>query len=315
MTLKTRILTIALLVFCASRLPIIPAAAEEDDIVVQDIFAFRTSGPEAIIVDVNDVQQDVVVPRILGGCTVTQVKDGAFSGSSVIQTVTMQDGMRDLLPMSFAYFNGLRSVTLPSSLRTIGDHAFYHCPNLKMISIPNGVTTIGDMAFGQCDSLTTVVIPPSVTSIGEDLFYSISGVAVYAKSGSAAHSYALSHSLSFSELITVTINGVEIPFDQPPVIDPSSNRTLVPMRAILEQLGASVSWDAATSTATAVKGGTIITIQNNADTITVNGTAQPIDAPARIVNDRTVLPVRAISEAFGLTVGWDAAANTVAITA
>ena len=40
----------------------------------------------------------------------------------------------------------------------------------------------------------------------------------------------------------------------------------------------------------------------------------PIDVPAKIVNNRTLVPVRAISESLGCDVGWDGDTRTVSIT-
>ena len=48
----------------------------------------------------------------------------------------------------------------------------------------------------------------------------------------------------------MTVDGVDVILDQPPVIDCKTNRTLIPVRAISEALGASVEWDQATKTIT-----------------------------------------------------------------
>ena len=44
-----------------------------------------------------------------------------------------------------------------------------------------------------------------------------------------------------------------------------------------------------------------------------NGEAIELDAVAEITNDRTMVPVRAISEAFGCTVEWNDETKTVEI--
>ena len=49
-------------------------------------------------------------------------------------------------------------------------------------------------------------------------------------------------------------------------------------------------------------------------TVEVNGTKIISDVPAMVINDRTVVPVRAVSECAGCTVDWDGASNTVIIT-
>ena len=52
---------------------------------------------------------------------------------------------------------------------------------------------------------------------------------------------------------TAKVGGVETALDSPAYIDPASNRTYLPVRFVAEALGAKVSWDGKTSTATLVK--------------------------------------------------------------
>ena len=47
--------------------------------------------------------------------------------------------------------------------------------------------------------------------------------------------------------------------------------------------------------------------------MTKNGEIIELDVPAQIINDRTLVPVRAVSESFNCKVGWDEATQTVAI--
>ena len=113
--------------------------------------------------------------------------------------------------------------------------------------------------------------------------------------------------------ITVNVDGEEVVFpDQKPILE--NDRTLVPLRAIFEALGASVEWDDPTQTVTATKGDITISLQIGSTDLFVNGTAKVIDVPAKLLNSRTLVPVRAISEAFGCTVDWDDATQTVIIT-
>ena len=112
--------------------------------------------------------------------------------------------------------------------------------------------------------------------------------------------------------ITVWLNGKQIQSDVAPVSE--SDRTLVPFRAIFEAMGAEVSWDDTAQTASVTLGG--ITIEAAIDDMILkkNGQAVPLDVPARLVNDRTMVPVRAISEGLGATVDWDEEAQQVLIT-
>lgn len=112
--------------------------------------------------------------------------------------------------------------------------------------------------------------------------------------------------------ISVKINGNYVQFDQPPVLE--NGRTLVPLRAIFEALGANVQWDGNTQTVTATKDGTKITLQIGSTRMYVNGNIKTLDVPAKLINSRTLVPVRAISEAFGCKVDWIQDTQTVVIT-
>ena len=96
-----------------------------------------------------------------------------------------------------------------------------------------------------------------------------------------------------------------------PVIE--NDRTLVPMRAIFEALGAEVSWYPEDETIVAVRGDTTVYMQMDDWYMSVNDEWIALDAPPRIVNDRTLIPLRAGVEAFGAQVGWDEATQTVTV--
>ncbi len=93
-----------------------------------------------------------------------------------------------------------------------------------------------------------------------------------------------------------------------------NDRTLVPLRAIFEALGATVEWEEATQTVTSTKGDITIKLTIGSDKLYKNDTEFVLDVPAQVVNDRTLVPVRAISESFGCQVGWEEATQTVTIT-
>lgn len=114
------------------------------------------------------------------------------------------------------------------------------------------------------------------------------------------------------KVITVVVDGEAVNFDVPPQI--INDRTMVPVRAIFEALGATVSWNDETKTVTATKEESVVSLTINSNVMKVNDTEKTIDVPAQIVNDRTLVPVRAISEAFECAVEWDQETYTVTIT-
>lgn len=103
--------------------------------------------------------------------------------------------------------------------------------------------------------------------------------------------------------ISVTINGKKVNFDQPPV--EKQGRTLVPLRAIFENLGATVNWDEVTQTVTSTKGDISIKLTIGSNKLYVNEKKIVIDVPAQLINSRTFVPVRAVAEAFMCNVDWD----------
>ena len=111
--------------------------------------------------------------------------------------------------------------------------------------------------------------------------------------------------------ITVLVNGAAVSFDQPPFIE--NGRTLVPLRAIFEALGAEVSWEETTQTVSAVRDDVTITLRIGGNILIRNGESIQLEVPAQITGGRTMVPVRAIAESFGAVVGWEPDTRTVTI--
>lgn len=109
--------------------------------------------------------------------------------------------------------------------------------------------------------------------------------------------------------LNINIDGIPLATDAPPVI--VDGRTLVPVRAIFEKLGASVNWDANTQTVTAVTGEKTITLKLNDTSSYVNNELKTLDVPAQIVDGRTMVPARFVGESLGCQVLWDANTQTV----
>ncbi|MCL2200527.1 MAG: stalk domain-containing protein [Oscillospiraceae bacterium] len=112
--------------------------------------------------------------------------------------------------------------------------------------------------------------------------------------------------------ISVLIDNQRLSFEVSPQI--INGRTMLPMRAIFEAMGAEVEWRGETQTATARKGDTTVVLTVGSTSPTVNGVVVPIDQVGVIVAGRTLAPLRFVAEAFGGTVRWDNATRTAAIT-
>lgn len=106
-----------------------------------------------------------------------------------------------------------------------------------------------------------------------------------------------------AEEIRVVLDGQELYFDVPPQL--INNRTMVPMRKIFEAMGASVEWEGTTQTINAKKNDVTITMQIDNKTIVVNGKEIVLDVPPQLVDNRTLVPARAVAESLNAKVDWD----------
>jgi hypothetical protein len=98
----------------------------------------------------------------------------------------------------------------------------------------------------------------------------------------------------------------------------TGNRTLVPLRAIVEAMGGTVQWDAALRRATSSFGTTTVELIIGSNEAKVNGKSVPIDTNASvvplIVSGRTMLPLRFVAESLGAQVGYQQSTKTITIT-
>lgn len=111
--------------------------------------------------------------------------------------------------------------------------------------------------------------------------------------------------------VRIQLNGKEMFFDTDPYF--SNGRTMVPLRGIMEALGATVGWDSSTGTIWAKKGDTKVEMWNGSNIIRVNGTERKLDVPIQVKYNRTHVPVRFMAEIFGAEVDFKSDKNMVTI--
>lgn len=109
----------------------------------------------------------------------------------------------------------------------------------------------------------------------------------------------------------ILLDGLPLPFPVPPMI--IQDRTMVPFRAIAEALGVTVTWQAETRSIDARGADVEVHLAVGDTKALINGFPQLLDVPPLIVNDRTLVPLRFFSEAFGAEVGWDGTTRTVMV--
>lgn len=109
----------------------------------------------------------------------------------------------------------------------------------------------------------------------------------------------------------VELNDILLGFETAPVIE--NDYMLVPMRFLFEQMGAEVEWDQETQTATATMDNTKVSFSINDINAEVDGENATMDVPARLINEKTMVPLRFLSEKMGYTVTWEEATRTAVI--
>jgi multiple sugar transport system substrate-binding protein len=110
---------------------------------------------------------------------------------------------------------------------------------------------------------------------------------------------------------TGMVNGKSTTLEQGALI--TNGRTMVPLRFISEAMGATVAWDAATRTANLTLADNKIALSIGKTVAKVNGYDVTLDAPAAIVNAKTLVPIRFIAESMGATTAWNATLRKVTV--
>lgn len=158
-------------------------------------------------------------------------------------------------------------------------------------------------------------------STGEQIATKDGGV-IYFKGGAGAYTLKYTNPSAQREAqevvipehegITIKVDSKYMYTDVAPTIQ--NDRTLVPMRAIFEKLGAEIEWDDATETVTGKKGDVTVTLKIGDTAANVSGREVTLDVPAMLLNDRTMVPLRFVSESLGAKVLWEEESRTVFIT-
>lgn len=270
--------------------------------------------------------------------TVAEIAYGTFADAENLESVILPENLVTIGDFAFAR-TAIKEVSIPATVKSIGVDAFWGCINLENVyipeesslnligkrafcataitefNVPKTVTNIGYSAFSGCNNLTSVTIPydSNLTMIGGNIFGGVTPATLYLPEGSVAEELAkrLGMKYTYTNEIKVFVDGERVGFDQHPVI--VNDRTLVPLRAIFEALGATVGWNHDEMTATGEKDGVVVSIRIESDVLVKNGQNTALDSPAILVNNRTMVPVRAISEAFGNDVEWNGETREIII--
>ncbi|MCH5188099.1 MAG: hypothetical protein J1F63_06820 [Oscillospiraceae bacterium] len=112
--------------------------------------------------------------------------------------------------------------------------------------------------------------------------------------------------------ISVILDGEPIAFDVKPMM--IEGRVMVPLRAIFEAFGVAVDYDGETRKITAYPGESTIVLTVDSKEMYIGDRLVTLDVPATVIDGRTLVPVRAVSEALDCDVQWDQDTYSVIIT-
>jgi len=101
----------------------------------------------------------------------------------------------------------------------------------------------------------------------------------------------------------MTVNGATVTLDQAPVL--LKDNTVVPIRFIIDALGGQLTWDDAERKVTVIKDNHMAEIWVDNPDLVIDGEVVTAEVAPVIMNERTMVPLRLISEKMGWTVTWD----------
>lgn len=116
------------------------------------------------------------VTDLVIGSTVESLRDGAFSGFSYLENVTIENGLMVIPYKCFKNCTGIKSITLPDSVMSVGESAFENCKNIKSVNFSKNLNTISSLAFKGCSSIESLNFTSNLREISESAFEDCSTV-------------------------------------------------------------------------------------------------------------------------------------------
>lgn len=111
--------------------------------------------------------------------------------------------------------------------------------------------------------------------------------------------------------IDIFVNDKLLELKDPPIV--IAQRTMIPIRDIAEALGATVTWHGDRNEVTVQLGDTSVLLRIGSNTVYVNGFAKQSEIMTQIINSRTYVPLRLVSEQLGANVTWHQATQSITI--
>ena len=131
------------------------------------------------------------------------------SGAACVGVVFIRSGITSIAADAFSGNSLITSVTMPNGVTSIGSKAFYNSANLVTVNMPNSITSIGSQAFQACTKLETAVLPSGITAIPDFLYLGasslsnigsipsgVTSIGTYALNGTALASLTIPNSVT-----------------------------------------------------------------------------------------------------------------------
>ncbi|MBO5734453.1 MAG: leucine-rich repeat protein [Clostridia bacterium] len=175
--------------------------------------------------------------------------------------------------------NEISKIVIGEGITSISDSAFADFRLVREVQFPNSLRVIGPAAFITCTSLETLVLPYKITRIEDGAFVNCESMTSITIPGSITE---IAED-AFYNCYNVSIIGVNGTYAKEYAKEHNIpfSAGIGPSEEIL---------------------------------VRVDGEYVNFDQPPAIVNDRTLVPVRAIFESMGIEVSWNASSRTVTAT-
>ena len=135
------------------------------------LVAFKTNQTgETITGTWFNEKNDIKIPTIINGITITNIGDSAFENHRNLQNLILPGQLITIGNSAFKQCENLTMINIPNTVGRINSNAFKNCTSLQNIVLSHNLSSIGDSAFENCQSLQNITLPNYLTSIGDSAF-------------------------------------------------------------------------------------------------------------------------------------------------
>lgn len=135
------------------------------------LIAFKTNQTgETITGTWFNEKNDIKIPTIINGITITNIGDSAFENHRNLQNLILPGQLITIGNSAFKQCENLTMINIPNTVGRINSNAFKNCTSLQNIVLSHNLSSIGDSAFENCQSLQNITLPNYLTSVGDSVF-------------------------------------------------------------------------------------------------------------------------------------------------